>query len=103
MSPTGALARYAKQLQLAAPDAMRQKRYLDNVTEMAIATNGHLRPVYASGPMARSRRCALKARRTTWLRLSNLSAQKRFGAGQPHGDFRRRTGAGFSGSVRGSS
>ena len=67
-SVTEALARYAKQLQLAAPDAMRQKRYLDNVTEMAIATNGHLRPVYASGPMARSRRCALKARRTTWLR-----------------------------------
>jgi hypothetical protein len=79
-SVTEALARYAKQLQLAAPDAMRQKRYLDNVTEMAIATNGHLRPVYASGPMARSRRCALKARRTTWLRLSNLSAQKRFSA-----------------------
>ena len=71
---------HGKQLQLAAPDAMRQKRYLDNVTEMAIATNGHLRPVYASGPMARSRRCALKARRTTWLRLSNLSAQKRFSA-----------------------
>ena len=79
-SVTEALARYAKQLQLAAPDAMRPRRHLDNVTEMAIATNGHLRPVYASGPMARSRRCALKARRTTWLRLSNLSAQKRFSA-----------------------
>ena len=106
-SVTEALARYAKQLQLAAPDAMQQKRYLDNVTEMAIATNGHLRPDYASGPMARSRRCALTARRTTWLRLSNLSAKSgqraEFGAGQPHCDFRRRTGAGFSGSVRCSS
>jgi hypothetical protein len=35
-SVTEARARYAKQLQLAAPDAMRPKRYLDNVTEMAI-------------------------------------------------------------------
>jgi hypothetical protein len=42
-------ARYAKQLLI----AMRPRRRLGNVTEMAIAANGHLRPVYASGPIAR--------------------------------------------------
>jgi hypothetical protein len=48
--------------------------------------------------MARPSRCVLKDRRTTWLRVSNLSAQKRRARGarrgQRRGDFRRRAGAG---------